>query len=240
MPPEKKVLWLWKSYGPHVGREQNFFIITSSSLSAIYVKHENVAFRPDVVAENPLRDPVWSRARSGVPGCLKCTCTGRWVTGSVALVHRLLHHVLDARQRLLYRHWGLWATSLLGELQDGHVAQGTHLPHLQPLNEAPVRKKDNERRDFKILWSLLVKPKYLKAIPTLKDAIKKLNCNESYDNFQMKFDGLEIATPLYDSVHKRAVLVCLIHLWRTFSRISNTDAGIGRVAHTWMTWTYIT
>lgn len=53
----------------------------------------------------------------------------------------LLHHVLDARQRLLYWHWGLWATSLLGELQDGHVAQGTHLPHLQPLNEAPVRKR---------------------------------------------------------------------------------------------------
>lgn len=85
-----------------------------------------------------------------VAGCLKCTCTGRWVTGSVTLVaHRLLHHVLDARQRLLYWHWGLWATSLLGELQDGHVAQGTHLPHLQPLNEAPVRKRMTEDGIFR-------------------------------------------------------------------------------------------
>lgn len=45
-------------------------------------------------------------------------------------VHSLLHHVLDAGQRLLDWHWGLWAASLLGELQDGHVAQWTHLPHL--------------------------------------------------------------------------------------------------------------
>lgn len=169
-----------------MGHEQNFFIITSSSLSAIYVKHENVAFRPDVIAENPFRDPVWSRERSGVPGCLKCTCTGRWVTGSVTLVHRLLHHVLDAWQRLLYWHWGLWATSLLGELQDRHVAQGTHLPHLQPLNEAPVRKRittDGILRYsglyclfwaiFTMVWSE-VKLKDLEAIPTLKDTIKKV------------------------------------------------------------------
>lgn len=149
MPPEKK-----KCFGCEKV-EQNFFI--SSSLSAIYVKHENVAFRPDVIAENPFCDPVWSREGSGVPGCLKCTCTGRWVTGSVALVHRLLHHVLDAWQRLLYWRWGLWATGLLGELQDGHVAQGTHLPHLQPLNEAPVRKrikKDGILRYGGLYWAI--------------------------------------------------------------------------------------
>lgn len=42
----------------------------------------------------------------------------------------LLQQVLNPRQGLLYWHWGVWAASLLGELQDGHVAEWTHLPHL--------------------------------------------------------------------------------------------------------------
>lgn len=52
----------------------------------------------------------------------------------------LLHQVLNARQRL-YWHRGVRGASLLGKLQDGHVAQRAHLPHLQPLNEAPGRKE---------------------------------------------------------------------------------------------------
>lgn len=60
----------------------------------------------------------------------------------------LLHHVLDPRQGLWYWQWGVWAASLLGKLQDGHVAEWTHLPHLQPLNEAPLRKQIRKSRGF--------------------------------------------------------------------------------------------
>lgn len=146
MPPEKKVLWLWKSYWPLPGQDENFFIITSSSLSVKCVAWKS-GFRLNVIAEYPLCDPVWRWERYAflVCSCLKCTCTGRWVRGPWRWrFSRLLHHVLDPRQGLLYWHWGVWAASLLGELQDGHVAEWTHLPHLQPLNEAPVRKQSKK------------------------------------------------------------------------------------------------
>lgn len=52
------------------------------------------------------------------------------------------HQVLDAGQRLLQRHGGVRGAGLLGQLQHGHVAQRAHLPHLQPLNEAPERKRE--------------------------------------------------------------------------------------------------
>lgn len=50
---------------------------------------------------------------------------------------RLLHHVLDPREGLLYGPSGVHAACLLGQLQNRHVAQRTHFPHLQPLDEAP-------------------------------------------------------------------------------------------------------
>lgn len=59
--------------------------------------------------------------------------------------HRLLHHVLDPRQLLLYGSGGVHAACLLGQLQHRHVAQRTDLPHLQPLDEAPGTQA--ERRD---------------------------------------------------------------------------------------------
>lgn len=52
----------------------------------------------------------------------------------------LLHHILDPREGLLYGPRGVHAASLLGKLQNRHVTQRTHLPHLQPLNEAPETK----------------------------------------------------------------------------------------------------
>lgn len=57
-----------------------------------------------------------------------------------------LHQVLDPGQWLLYWHRGLCAAGLLGELQDGHVAQRAHFPHLQPLNEAPEEKKKKKKK----------------------------------------------------------------------------------------------
>lgn len=58
---------------------------------------------------------------------------------------RPLHHVLDAWQRLLYGPRGVHAAGLLGQLQNRHVAQRTHLPHLQPLDEAPGRTDEREK-----------------------------------------------------------------------------------------------
>ena len=107
----------------------------------------------------------------------------------------LLDHVLDPRQGVLDWHRGVWAASLLCELQDGHVAEWTHLPHLQPLNEAPVGKQTKERKtgDFKIrggvfrgaqntfmpshgqCWAkyCLVKLKYLSANSIVKEIENK-------------------------------------------------------------------
>lgn len=59
---------------------------------------------------------------------------------------RPLHHVLDAWQRLLYGPRGVHAAGLLGQLQNRHVAQRTHLPHLQPLDEAPGRTDEREKK----------------------------------------------------------------------------------------------
>lgn len=50
---------------------------------------------------------------------------------------RLLHHVLDAWEGLLYGPSAVHAARLLGQLQNRHVAQRAHFPHLQPLDEAP-------------------------------------------------------------------------------------------------------
>ena len=48
-------------------------------------------------------------------------------------------------QRLRYGHGCVQGAGLLGQLQDGHVAQRAHLSHLQPLDEAPGgREGDNE------------------------------------------------------------------------------------------------
>lgn len=81
----------------------------------------------------------------GVPVQVK-----EWMMGCVTVVNSRwgwspLHDILDARQRLLYWHRGIRWASLLSELQDGHVAQWTHFPHLQPLNEAPEIKKKKEK-----------------------------------------------------------------------------------------------
>lgn len=70
------------------------------------------------------------RTLTGVRACDGCSCT----------VSVLLHQVLHSGQRLRDRSGGLRAAGLLGQLEDGHVAQRAHFPNLQPLDEAPGRQ----------------------------------------------------------------------------------------------------
>lgn len=52
-----------------------------------------------------------------------------------------LYDVLGAGQRPL-RRARVWLPVQLRQLQHRHVTQGTHLPHLQPLDEAPADTGD--------------------------------------------------------------------------------------------------
>lgn len=128
MPPEKKVLWLWKSYWPHLGQNENFFIITSSSLSAKCEAWKN-GFRLNVIAKNPFCEPMWRWERYGflVCGCLKYTCTGRWVAGPWRWRSPVCYTTFSIPGRGCCIGTGgsglpaCWASCKTGMLQSGHT-----------------------------------------------------------------------------------------------------------------------
>lgn len=180
-------------------------------------------FDPDVIAEHPLSDPVRERERSGVPpfaavwsvpvqegewrgpwrrgstGCYTtfsmpgrgcCIGTGGsgppacWASCKTGMLHR--GHTFLTSNHLMRHLWGKeqkkmrsWETVVFSVFCWG--------PFLPWLGQGSSKRT----------W----RPSRLWKIP-----LKKLNCNESYNKFQVKFDGL------YDSVHKRAVSASLSHL----------------------------
>lgn len=62
-----------------------------------------------------------------------------WLHADITSQQTALYNVLCPRQGPLGGTTVL-LTVQLGQLQDWHVAQGTHFPNLQPLNKAPVEQ----------------------------------------------------------------------------------------------------
>lgn len=84
---------------------------------------------------------LFSSVRTLTPSCPGVPVKGCLWAGLLCTVSVLLHQVLNSGQRLRNRSGGLCAAGLLGQLEDGHVAQRAHFPNLQPLDEAPGRQE---------------------------------------------------------------------------------------------------
>lgn len=156
MPPGKKKCFGCDKVIDHIrGHNENFFIITSSPSPA-----ECEIWKRGFSVESHSRNSVWwsdvKMRELRFPRLRLSECVPVQEGELTGSVYSLLHHVLDPRQRLLYWHCGVLAASLLGELQDRHVAEWAHLPHLQPFNEAPVKKQAKRGGHFKMRQSLEV------------------------------------------------------------------------------------
>lgn len=89
-----------------------------------------------------------------------------------------LYEVGRPRQRFLGGSRVIRLVVELGQLQDGHVAEGANFPDLQPFNETSVRKERERKKALRIVLALQLRqsPNFLHPSSQLGPIFYHLPC----------------------------------------------------------------